>query len=502
MLRQAESRLLTALLQSIPRDARRRPINPHDQTLWDLRGIHITIFDSDDDGELRHGVDESYRLQVRPPIDNDDYMILQAESVWGILHGLQTLLQLLTFGWFDATSTAGAGAGAGAPVYTLTATSLDIVDFPAFAYRGLLVDTSRHYLPLKLLLHNLDAMAMNKMNVLHWHMVDSQSWPFQSRTFPELSDKGAYCPNTDCVYTTDQVAQVIYEAKLRGIRVVPEFDLPGHSQAIGASHPELLTACKGGRSEPLDVTQDQVYPFVYQLYQEINNTFADDWIHIGGDEVYLECWKDNPDIQKWKKLRNMTRDEEVLQYFETKLLSYINAKIGKRPIAWQELFDSGLNIPQNVVVDVWKEWMYNGTMSNATAQGFTVLVSYCWYLDHLNEDIDHFYNCDPTNFPGNNAQKKLVAGGHASMWGERVDENDFFPRVWPRTSAVAERLWTGNSESAKSSYVERLDHFRCHMLDRGIPVAPLHPGTCYSPVVEPDAVLPTSWDASSVFSVQ
>lgn len=466
ILRQAQSRFVTSMVAKIPHDAGQRPVNPHHKSVWNLRGIHITI--TTDDELLRHNVSEAYRLEVRPPIDNDAYMILKAPTVYGILHGLQTLRQLLTFAWFDEHG--------GAPIYIVQGAPFQVIDYPAFPYRGLLIDTSRHYLPLELILKNLDALAMNKMNVLHWHMVDSQSWPYQSQAFPELSAKGAYC--ADCVYTPDQVSLVIREAALRGIRVVPEFDLPGHSQAIGASHPELLTQCQGKWSEPLDVTKNEVYPFVNKLYNEISAIFPDDWIHIGGDEVNLSCWQQNRGIQKWKKTHNMTEDVEVLQYFETKLLAYIDKRIQKRPIVWQELFDSGLQIPKNVVVDVWKAGMRNETMHKATSQGFTVILSSCWYLDHLNEDIQQYYDCGPGDLLDTPAQKKLVAGGHASMWGERVDEADFFPRVWPRASATAEKLWTGNSPEAKTTYLDRLDVFHCLMKAQGIPVSPLRPGSC------------------------
>lgn len=465
ILKQAESRFLTALLAKIPHNASRRPVNPNHKSIWELQGIHISI--TTDDEKLRHKVSESYRLEVRPPVDNDAYVILKAPTVYGVLHALQTLQQLLVFAWLDES---------GAPVYIAEGAPFQVLDYPTYPYRGLLIDTSRHYLPLHLILKNLDALAMNKMNVLHWHMVDSQSWPYQSKAFPELSAKGAYC--TDCVYTLQQVSLVIREAALRGIRVVPEFDLPGHSQAVGASHPELLTQCLGKRSEPLDATKDEVYSFVHELYDEINSTFPDDWIHIGGDEVDLSCWQKNQAIQKWKKAHNMTEDLELLQFFETRLLTYLNKRIHKRPIAWQELFDSGLKIPKHVVVDVWKSWVRNETMHNATAQGFTVILSSCWYLDHLDQDIQQFYNCDPADFPGSATQKTFVAGGHASMWGERVDATDFFPRVWPRASATAEKLWTGASPEAKSTYFERLDLFHCFMMKQGIPASPLGPGSC------------------------
>jgi hexosaminidase len=466
VVRQAQSRFLTVLLADIPRDAKYFPVNPGHKSIWNLLGVHIYI--TTNDSILRHAVDESYRLEVRPSIDNDAYVVLTAPTVYGVLHGLATLVQLLQFSWMDES---------GAPVYRILGAPLFIQDQPQYPYRGLLIDTSRHYLPIPLILRNLDAMAWNKLNVLHWHIVDSQSWPYQSDLFPELT-QGAFC--TYCVYTPSDVKRIESEASIRGIRVVPEFDLPGHSQAIGASHKELMTVCDGVPKEPLDVTQGDVYSFVYLLYDEINTTFTGDFIHLGGDEVNLDCWHRSPKIQEWMRKHNMSKEEDLLQYFESRLLKYLRDQIpNKRPIVWQELFDSGLDLPnKSVIVDVWKEWMRQETITNATEQGFTVVVSSCWYLDHLNEEVENFYNCIPTQFLETSKQRDLVAGGHASMWGEHVDEFNFFARVYPRASAAAEKLWTGENALAKATYVSRLKQFRCLLGKLGIPSEPLGPGSC------------------------
>jgi hexosaminidase len=429
ILQAAEYRFLESLSNIVPKDTSGYPFNPENKVLWPLVGIRINVLTSDTD--LRHGIDESYELEVRPVIDNDDHILLQSLTVYGAMHALQTLLQLLEFGWLDESATATQGL----PTYLIHDTPIQISDAPTYPFRGLMIDTARHYLPLDLILANLDVMAMNKMNVLHWHVTDSQSWPYQSTSFPELSTKGAYCK--DCIYRQADVARVVKEASTRGIRVIPEFDLPGHSQAVGASHPELLTACgdSGSPREPLDVTEPAVYRFLYILYDEIANFWPDQWIHIGGDEVSLECWKTSTKIQTWMKDHNMTNELQLLAYFETNLMDFVTGVLQKRPIVWQ-------------------------------------------YLDHLNDDWSSFYRCDPRDFNGTSAQKELVIGGHASMWGERVDENDFFPRVWPRASATAEKLWTGDLSSAALTARDRLEKFRCSMCQQGFPASPIAPGSC------------------------
>jgi hexosaminidase len=470
ILQAAEYRFLQSLSNVVPKDTSGYPFNPDNKVLWPLVGIRINVLTSDTD--LRHGIDESYELEVRPVIDNDDHILLQSPTVYGTLHGLQTLLQLLEFGWLDDSTTAQEGL----PTYLIRDTPLKIIDAPLYPFRGLMIDTARHYLPVDLILTNLVVMAMNKLNVLHWHVTDSQSWPYQSASFPELSARGAYCK--DCVYHQADVALVIKEASIRGIRVIPEFDLPGHSQAVGASHPELLTACgDAGIKEPFDVTEPAVYRFLYILYDEIASVWPDQWIHIGGDEVSLECWKNSTKIQTWMKDHNMTHELQLLAYFEKDLMDFVTGVLKRRPIAWQELFDSNVSLSKETVVDVWKSWDLNAR-NKATEQSFQVIISACWYLDHLDEDWWSFYSCDPRDFNGTSVQKEMVIGGHASMWGERVDETDFLPRVWPRASATAEKLWTGNVSSAALTAQERLEKFRCSMCQQGFPASPIAPGRC------------------------
>jgi hexosaminidase len=497
ILVQAENRFV-ATLQRLPDHAQPEnfPVNPSNKELWPVQGvrIHITATSAADDAKtttLRHGVDESYSLEVPPVIDAAPFVLLQAPTVYGALHGLQTLFQLFSFGWLDDPEDDGTA------VYLLLDAPIQIVDAPQYPYRGLLIDTSRHYLPESIILQNLDAMAMTKLNVLHWHMTDSQSFPYQSRAFPELSERGAYCSKPWCVYTPEFIATVIREAQLRGIRVIPEFDLPGHSKAIGASHPEFLTTCGDNQEpmEPLDVTKPEVQDFIHQLYNEIVALFPDDWIHVGGDEVPVECWAANPAIQQWMRNHNMTNANELLQYFEISLITYMTDALHKTPIVWQEVFDSAnalhLHLPPQTIVDVWKG-DYASTIDKATRQGLSVILSSCWYLDNVDATAHDYYKCNPRS--GFNATKddddddeaqqqqmQLVVGGHASMWGEMVDETNFMSRVWPRAAVTAEKLWTGssNTSTAEANYPQRLEKFRCYMKLHGIAVSPpFGPGTC------------------------
>jgi len=337
-----------------------------------------------------------------------------------------------------------------------------------------MIDTSRHYLPVNLILDNLDAMEMNKMNVLHWHISDSQSFPYAPKSLPELAEKGAYHPKR--IYTVQDVQAVVQEAYLRGIRVIPEIDMPGHTESVAKSHPEVMSHCPNP-SSPINPTVPETFDLIEAIYKDLNDVFPDEFVHVGGDEVEFNCWLKDPSIFDWMKAHGMgNRTVELYEYFETRMLKIVG-KFQKTPIVWQEVFDLNLSIPQNTIIDVWKGFDQHA-IQNATNQHFRVILSGCWYLDHLDRTWDNYYECDPRNVTG--ANNDFVIGGHASMWGEAVDASNFVSRVWPRASAVAERLWHGNvtQSGAMDSISDRIHAFRCRMVLQGFAAGPTRPGFC------------------------
>ncbi|CAB9521936.1 hexosaminidase subunit [Seminavis robusta] len=487
ILEAAKKRFLE-YLQQLPDYAEEYPVNPHKQELKPIKSIKLVVRDTANNATYHHvpaNVDESYQIQIDCNTGDQHRVLVQSRTVFGMVRALESLAQLVAFGWMDTSSSSSTdpvgSSSDGKAVFVIRNTPLFVADKPTFSYRGLMIDTARHYLPLDLILSNLDVMSMNKLNVLHWHMTDDQSWPFQSTTYPEISEKGAYDPKHN-VYSHDDVQQVLDAALLHGIRVIPEFDLPGHSAAVGRSHPELMSSCgddkKYSFSAPLDPTKPQVYQFVENIYKEVAALFPDPFMHVGGDEVRLDCWKASKSIQRWAKVHGHMTEKELLNYFES-ILTDIVASNGKTPIAWQELLNEGVDLPPGTIIDVWKGFDKD-TIINATKRNYPVIISGCWYLDHLQDKWKDYYKCDPLDFNGTKAQKDLVMGGHASMWGERVDPTDFTARVWPRASAVAERLWSGNDprKSLQQTVEQRLTNFRCFMVQRGVSAAPIGPGTC------------------------
>ncbi|XP_048875037.1 beta-hexosaminidase subunit beta isoform X1 [Brienomyrus brachyistius] len=429
--------------------------------------LQVWITSSDPECEEYPSVtsDESYQLSV-----GENTAVLTAAKVWGALRGLETFSQLVYDDEYGAK----------------TINKTEIQDIPRFAHRGILLDTARHFLPLRVILENLEAMAINKFNVLHWHIVDDSSFPYESSAFPELSNKGSYQQYTH-VYTPTDVKIVIEFARMRGIRVVSEFDSPGHTQSWGKGQPGLLTPCYSGSVPsgtfgPVNPILNSTYEFMAQLFKEVGQVFPDAYIHLGGDEVDFTCWKSNPDIQKFMQQQGFGEDYTKLESYYIQRILDIVSSTNKGYMIWQEVFDNGVKLKPDTVIQVWKgnEQKYQSELASVTAAGFRALLSSPWYLNRISygQDWQQFYKTDPYNFNGTDAQKKLVVGGEACMWGEFVDATNLMPRLWPRASAVAERLWSSmDVKDIKDAY-SRLTEHRCRMVQRGIPAEPLFIGYC------------------------
>ena len=286
----------------------------------------------------------------------------------------------------------------------------------------------------------------------------------------------------------------------RGIRVVPEFDTPGHTQSWGAGIPSLLTPCYfangtlSGAYGPLDPTKEATYDFLAALYAEVAATWPDAYLHIGGDEVAFGCWQSNPAINSWMAANGIAAGDYagLESYYVQRNLALV-AAAGRQAIGWQELFDNHLKLLNKTIVNVWKYHNAPGPtppptaptwqreMANVTAAGFLTLLSSPWYLNVISygsADIWEFYSADPHGFPGSPAQKALVIGGELSIWGEWVDGTNLQSRTWPRGSAVAERLWSPADVTDAVDAAARLEVHRCRMIARGIPAEPIGPSYC------------------------
>ncbi|KPP67260.1 beta-hexosaminidase subunit alpha-like [Scleropages formosus] len=375
---------------------------------------------------------------------------LTANTVWGALRGLESFSQLI---YQDDSNT-----------YYINKTEIE--DFPRFQYRGILLDTSRHFLPVRTILKTLDVMAYNKFNVLHWHV-------------------GAFHPQSH-VYTQADIRKMVSHARLRGIRIIPEFDSPGHTQSWGKGQPGLLTPCyKGlhpsGTFGPVNPTLSTNYNFMGRLLKEVSTLFPDPYIHLGGDEVDFSCWKSNPDVRMFMKKMGFGTDYGKLGSLYFKNMMNIIETLNKTSVVWQDVFDYHSSPKSLDVVEVWKAGCYMCEVRRVTAAGVRVILASPWYLDQPGptHEWSRFYTVRPLAFTGTEHQKRLLIGGEVCLWGEYVDGTNLAPLLWPRASAAAERLWSDEAQtSSVSQAYPRLAAFRCKLLRRGVQAQPLFVGHC------------------------
>ncbi|XP_061578600.1 beta-hexosaminidase subunit alpha [Cololabis saira] len=426
--------------------------------------VEISVDSRDCESYPKEDSSERYNLSVA-----DGQASLNAETVWGALRGLETFSQLVyqdDYGSYFVNKT-------------------DIEDFPRFPFRGLLLDTSRHYLPVSAILKTLDAMAYNKFNVFHWHIVDDPSFPYQSRTFPNLSKQGAFHPMTH-IYRQSDVRRVISYARMRGIRVLPEFDSPGHTKSWGRGQPDLLTSCykrgiPSGTFGAVNPAQPSTYQFMMSLFKEVSSLFPDSYIHLGGDEVDFSCWRSNPYIRAFMQKMGFGVDFPKLQAFYMENIVNITSALNKTSIVWQDVFDYHEQLSSLSVVEVWKQGCYLCEVRRVAKAGIRVILASPWYLDQPGPTHNwaRYYTVWPLAFTGTEDQKRLVIGGEVCMWGEYVDAANLSPRLWPRASAAAERLWSDEKQtSSVDNAFPRLQEFRCKLLRRGVQAEPLHVGHC------------------------
>lgn len=413
-------------------------------------------------------MDEHYEIKIDTEDERGKAKIISF-SVWGILRGLESFSQLI----YTKDQENG--------LYFINRTQ--IMDFPRFSFRGILLDSSRHFLSMKVLIQNLDLMEMNKMNVFHWHLVDDPAFPYDSTSFPDLSKKGAYTDKH--IYSQADIAEIIEEARIRGIRVIPEFDTPGHTQSWELGHPGLLTVCNGTQLStygPMNPIEPTVYDFLSTFFSEIYNVFPDKYLHIGGDEVDVSCWESNEQIKEYMHKNNLTDYKALESLFIQQLFGILDTfPINKTYVVWQEVFDNHDKVKPDTIVEVWKKENWEGEVLNVTKAGLKTILSAPWYLNYINygSDVMTYYLEDPQAFGGTPEQESLVVGGEACMWGEWVNSINLLPRLWPRASGVAERLWSARDVRDTNEASRRIQEHECRMLIRGYPVQPsIGPSFC------------------------
>lgn len=382
------------------------------------------------------GEDESYTLEV-----TSQRAKLTAPNPLGALRGLQTFLQLV-----EVTP-----EGFAAP-------AVKIEDKPRFPWRGLMIDVGRHFMPLETLKRNLDGMEAVKLNVFHWHLSENQGFRIESKKFPKLHELGS----DNFYYTQDEARELIEYARDRGIRVVPEFDMPGHATAWFAGYPELASAPgpyqvehRWGIFEPeMDPTREETYKFLDKFIAEMAGLFPDAYFHIGGDEVKGTQWEANPTIQRFMQEHGYKTKGDLQAYFNLRI-SKIVSKHHKRMVGWDEIFNPSL--PKDIVIQSWRG---QKSLAAAAKQGYSGILSFGYYLDLMQPAFQH-YGVDPLGVNESEAlsaeERKSILGGEACMWTEYASPENIDSRIWPRTAVVAERLWSPQDVQDVDAMYERVE---------------------------------------------
>lgn len=388
---------------------------------------------------------ESYTLT-----SSQNGLSLSAQSQAGILHGLASALQLVERHENNAV------------LHHAT-----LADSPRLQWRGLMLDVSRHFMSVPALLRQIDAMEMVKLNVLHLHLSDGQGFRVESHRFPRLQSIAAHGQ----YYTQQQIRFLVAYAAARGIRIVPEFDTPGHSFALLEAYPRYAAQAPlnmQDRAEKnraaLDPSNPETYKFIDALYAEMSNLFPDTYFHIGGDEVVAKQWANSAHIQAYMQAHHIKTLADLQAEF-TRRITRSLIQHHKTVIGWDEIATA--DIPRATVVEAWRGFAHT---ASATAAGHPVVVSNGYYLDHL-LPAAAYYAQDPleppplptqaeaaaqTSGPGgtlsgaaaatatslSDAQKRLVIGAEGALWTEIVSEEMLDARLWPRTAALAERFWS------------------------------------------------------------
>lgn len=429
--------------------------------------------------DLEYGVDESYKLSV----SEEDGCRIDAPTTWGALRGMETFSQLLK--------------GDGEGNFYVDSLPLKIEDEPRYSHRGILIDTSRHYLPLETLYQVIESLEYAKISVLHLHLVDAQSFPYVSETTPSLSE-GAYSPKS--IYTQEDIQNLVSFAYLRGIRMLIEVDVPGHAYSWGIGDSDLTANCPSYEHNinniPLDPSKTKTFDAVNGVLSELtaglstapkhalegvhvsNYDLPQPWIHLGGDEVVYGCWGQDSGVVSWMNQNGFSYDD-VYDYFYGQILPTLtNASVKAQPLFWEEAFDA--NSPSIQASDpIFEAWKGSSSISPIVAAGYRVVAapSDVWYLNYLTISWEDAYSYDPATGLTSQEQE-LLLGGEGALWGEMIDEQNLLPTLYPRLLAISERLWSPSSKNDVTEATDRLTDMRCRISARGVPSAPVQPSFC------------------------
>mmetsp|Transcript_17055 Transcript_17055/g.32111 ORF Transcript_17055/g.32111 Transcript_17055/m.32111 type:complete len:523 (+) Transcript_17055:42-1610(+) len=465
-LDQAAARYQNLILSSV--SSKNTPLSSQSVSISSCE-LHVDTLVEDEAATLQLNVDESYELSVT----EDGICQISAPTVWGALHAMESFTQLLTRPDDEAH-------------VSLDYLPVSITDSARFSHRGMLIDSSRHYLPVEEILRLVDSLPMSKFNVLHWHIVDAQSFPMDAPSAPRLV-RGAYSPQA--TYSMSDIQQVVQYGSDRGVRVLLEIDVPGHAASWTKGYPEVMADCFIKYSYnindfALNPTKEETYSLLQNVLKDASDATAvtglGGLLHIGGDEVVYGCWNNDTSILEYMEEHSMDTDELLMMFAER--ADEMLREIKVTPVHWEEVFKAGaacgkqLNPADGSIFEVWTN---KEQIQSIVQASFRVIAapSDVWYLDHADNTWSVMYGYDPVmGLTTDEAQ--FIIGGEVAMWGEHVDESNIEGIIYPRAAAVGERLWSPEDVTDQDEAQGRLEIHRCRMKQRGIRPGALDPGYC------------------------
>ena len=378
---------------------------------------------------------EEYFLKIL-----ENQIIIEASSPNGIMHGIQSLRQIVPINENISSK-------------KISINCLEIHDFPRFKWRGLLLDCCRHFMQKDFVKRYIDLLAFHKMNILHWHLTEDQGWRIEIEKYPKLTEIGAWRENKDGekyggFYTKKDIKEIVLYAKDRGIEIVPEIELPGHSVAALASYPHL--SCTGDSikvetdwgvfKDIYCAGNDSVFTFLEDVLEEVVELFPSKYIHIGGDEAPKYHWENCSKCQK-RIINNNLKDEHELQsYFIKRIGDFLKTK-NKRLIGWDEIIEGG--IPENAIIQSWRGMEGGIVAAKNQNQAIMSPTSHCYFdydLDAIN--LEKVYSFEPIPKELSQSESKFIIGGECNMWSERAPQELIDSKVFPRILAMSEVLWS------------------------------------------------------------
>ena len=440
--------------------------------------------------KLNSETNESYQLNITS--SSTRIMVqISTESVFGARHALETLSQLMVKRVDNMNRTG-----------LVIISSASIADKPVYQHRGLLLDTARHFIPISTILRIFDGMSATKLNVFHWHITDSQSFPMESMRLPQMNGYGAF--SEDKVYRHAEIQAVIKYAKYRGIRVIMELDAPAHAGhgfdwgpeynlgnlAVCVDNQPWRKSCIQPNCGQLNPANANLYSVLKALYSDIQDFMSEkEFMHLGGDEVFMPCWNSTAEITDYMKMKNYKQDThgflQLWSEFQDKALKVWDEVSGDRNdsiILWS----SELTLPANIEQFLSKEryiiqtWLPDNAdvPKDLIAKGYRIIMSTknAWYFDHGFWGSTKYYNWK-TAYLNKLPKDDLVLGGEACMWSEYCDEHSIEVKIWPRLNSVAERLWSNPNDDIRTVET-RFNRQRERLIAKGIPVDAVVPEFC------------------------